>query len=147
MHSFITSTCIFLFVCMHYLSIPGLFIGAMDENGFAFKSGKFQHNDRILACNGIDFTKPKDHTEPVKVIFNRMAQGHLLRIAVGRTVSSPEATDNGGAEVEADDNGRKIPFVVVDLGGHHHFLYHIILCHESPPPPPSQNLLFGIQKI
>ena len=29
----------------------------MDENGFAAKSQKLQINDRILACNGVDFTK------------------------------------------------------------------------------------------
>ena len=35
----------------------GVFIGAMDENGFAAKSGRLQVQDRILACNGVDFTK------------------------------------------------------------------------------------------
>ena len=34
-----------------------MFIGAMDENGFAVKSEKLKINDRILACNGVDFTK------------------------------------------------------------------------------------------
>ena len=35
----------------------GVFIGGMDENGFAMKSEKLKINDRILACNGVDFTK------------------------------------------------------------------------------------------
>ena len=35
----------------------GVFIGAMEENGFAMKSEKLKINDRILACNGVDFTK------------------------------------------------------------------------------------------
>ena len=35
----------------------GVFIGAMEENGFAMKSEKLKVNDRILACNGVDFTK------------------------------------------------------------------------------------------
>ena len=35
----------------------GVFIGAMDESGFAAKSQKLKTNDRILACNGVDFTK------------------------------------------------------------------------------------------
>ena len=39
------------------LSDLGVFIGAMNENGFAAKSEKLKINDRILACNGVDFTK------------------------------------------------------------------------------------------
>ena len=35
----------------------GVFIGGMDESGFAAKSEKLKINDRILACNGVDFTK------------------------------------------------------------------------------------------
>ena len=35
----------------------GVFIGGMDDNGFAAKSEKLKINDRILACNGVDFTK------------------------------------------------------------------------------------------
>ena len=35
----------------------GVFIGAIDGNGFAAKSNKLQVCDRILACNGVDFTK------------------------------------------------------------------------------------------
>lgn len=75
----------------------------MDENGFAFKSGKFHYNDRILGCNGVDFTR-KDHSEPVKDIFNRMAQEPVLKIAIGRGVGIPIATDNGGTE-EINENG------------------------------------------
>ena len=45
----------------------------MDENGVAFKSGKVHYNDCVLGCNGVDFTW-KDHPEPIKDIFNMMAQ-------------------------------------------------------------------------
>ena len=77
----------------------------MDENGCAFKSGKFHYNDRILGCNGVDFTR-KGHSEPVKDIFNRMAQEPVLKIAIGRGhgVGIPIATDNGGTK-EIDENG------------------------------------------
>lgn len=34
----------------------GVFIGEMDSDGFAAKSGELQLFDRILACNGEDFT-------------------------------------------------------------------------------------------
>ena len=74
------------------LSDLGVFIGAMDENGFAFKSGKLQYNDRILACNGVDFTK--EHTiEQVKDIFYQMTQQPLLRMAISRGVTLPEVDD------------------------------------------------------
>lgn len=34
----------------------GVFIGELDSNGFAAKSRELQLFDRILACNGEDFT-------------------------------------------------------------------------------------------
>lgn len=82
-----------------------MFIGAMDEDGAAFKSSKFHTNDRILACNGVDFTK--DHSEPVKDIFNRMSQEPLLRIAIGREVGIPTHVDvnNGGTKEGINDDG------------------------------------------
>ena len=79
------------------LSDLGVFIGAMDENGFAFKSGKLQYNDRILACNGVDFTK--EHTmEQVKDIFYQMTQQPLLRMAISRGVTLPEVDDSQAAD-------------------------------------------------
>ena len=39
----------------------GVFIGAMDANGFAAKSGKLHVLDRVLACNGVDFTKERNN--------------------------------------------------------------------------------------
>lgn len=35
----------------------GVFIGALDQDGFAGKSGNLCVSDRILACNGEDFTQ------------------------------------------------------------------------------------------
>ena len=67
----------------------------MDENGFAFKSGQLQFNDRILACNGVDFMK-EHTTQQVKDIFYEMAQEPLLRMAISRGVSLLDA--------EADDS-------------------------------------------
>ena len=79
------------------LSDLGVFIGAMDENGFAFKSGKLQFNDRILACNGVDFTK--EHTmEQVKDIFYQMTQQPLLRMAISRGVTLPDVDDSRAAD-------------------------------------------------
>ena len=71
----------------------GVFIGEMDESGFAFKSGKLQYNDRVLACNGVDFTK-EHTTQQVKDIFYQMAQEPLLRMAISRGMTLPEAGDN-----------------------------------------------------
>ena len=44
----------------HTHSDLGVFIGAMDVNGFGAKSGKLQMLDRVLACNGVDFTKERN---------------------------------------------------------------------------------------
>ena len=71
----------------------GVFIGEMNENGFAFKSGKLQYNDRVLACNGVDFTK-EHTTHQIKHIFYQIAQEPLLRMAISRVVTLPEAEDN-----------------------------------------------------
>ena len=84
-----------------------MFIGAMDEDGVAFKSGKFHCNDRILACNGVDFTQ-MDTPEPIKDIFNKMAQKPVLRIAIGRGVGIPMATDNERNKEEIKENGRNL---------------------------------------
>ena len=84
-------------------SISGIFISAMDEDGAAFKSGKFHNNDRILACNGIDFTR-KDHSEPIKDIFSRMAKMPVLRIAIGRGVGITMDTDNERNKEEIGKN-------------------------------------------
>ena len=34
-----------------------MFIESLDDEGFAAKSGKLAPSDRILACNGEDFTQ------------------------------------------------------------------------------------------
>ena len=93
----------------YYFSAPGVFVGTMDKNGFAFKSGKLHYMDRILACNGVDFTR-KNHSEPVKDIFYRMAKEPLLRIAIGRGVHIPVTADNGGTKEEPNENGRNLKF-------------------------------------
>ena len=79
----------------------GVFIGEMDESGFAFKSGKLQYNDRVLACNGVDFTK-EHTTQQVKDIFYQMAQEPLLRMAISRGMTLPEA---GDSKTPADAQG------------------------------------------
>ena len=84
---------------MHLSSDLGVFIGRMDENGFAFKSGKMQCNDRILACNGVDFTK-EHTTQQVKDIFYQMAQEPLLRMAISRGVSLPEGDPDDSRDGE-----------------------------------------------
>ena len=71
----------------------------MDENGFAFKSGKLQFNDRILACNGVDFTK-EHTTQQVKDIFYEMAQEPLLRMAISRGVSLLDTEANDSRDEE-----------------------------------------------
>ena len=76
----------------------------MDENGFAFKSGKLQYNDRVLACNGVDFTK-EHTTQQVKDIFYQMAQEPLLRMAISRGVTLPEAEDNNKTPADASGDG------------------------------------------
>lgn len=55
----------------------------MDQNGFAAKSGKLQAQDRILACNGCDFTKNMTNSH-VEAIFTEMIQEPLLRMAISR---------------------------------------------------------------
>lgn len=55
----------------------------MDQNGFAAKSGKLQVQDRILACNGCDFTKNMTNSH-VEAIFTEMIQEPLLRMAISR---------------------------------------------------------------
>ncbi len=59
----------------------------MDPNGFAAQSGKLQHQDRILACNGIDFTKEMTNSR-VEEVFTQMAQHPLLRLAISRGAQS-----------------------------------------------------------
>ena len=80
----------------------------MDENGFAFKSGKLQYNDRVLACNGVDFTK-EHTTQQVKDIFYQMAQQPLLRMAISRGVSLPEVDDvrSGDSHVTGEDGDER----------------------------------------
>ena len=60
-----------------------MYIAAMDENGFAAKSGKLQVQDRILACNGTDFTKNMTNRR-VEEIFTAMLKEPLLRMAISR---------------------------------------------------------------
>ncbi len=64
-----------------------MFIGDMDSTGFAAQSGKLQHQDRILACNGIDFTKEMTNSK-VEEIFTEMSQQPLLRLAISRGAQS-----------------------------------------------------------
>ena len=34
----------------------GVFVGGLEKGGVAARSGKLSSSDRILACNGMDFT-------------------------------------------------------------------------------------------
>lgn len=61
----------------------GVYIAMMDEEGFAAKSGKLQVQDRILACNGCDFTKDIPNSK-VEEIFSEMIREPLLRLAISR---------------------------------------------------------------
>lgn len=40
-----------------FLSDLGVYIDGMEPGCFAARSGKLMIHDRILACNGVDFTK------------------------------------------------------------------------------------------
>lgn len=60
-----------------------MFIASMDESGFAAKSGKLQIQDRILACNGCDFTKNMTNKH-VEEVFTEMMKDPLLRMAISR---------------------------------------------------------------
>lgn len=62
----------------------GIFIAALDENGFAAESKNLQINDRILACNGADFTKISNDKAIKKL--NEMMDEPVLRIALSRPV-------------------------------------------------------------
>lgn len=55
----------------------------MDPDCFAAKSGKLQVQDRILACNGTDFTKNMTN-QRVEEIFTAMLKEPLLRMAISR---------------------------------------------------------------
>lgn len=61
----------------------GVYIAAMDQDGFAAKSGKLQVQDRILACNGCDFTKDMPNSR-VEEIFSDMLHEPLLKMAISR---------------------------------------------------------------
>lgn len=61
----------------------GIYIASIDPEGIAAKSGKLQVLDRILACNGCDFTKGMSNTR-VEEIVTDMLKAPLLKMAVGR---------------------------------------------------------------
>lgn len=61
----------------------GVYIAVMDQDGFAAKSGKLQVQDRILACNGCDFTKDMPNSR-VEEIFSDMLHEPLLKMAISR---------------------------------------------------------------
>jgi C-terminal processing protease CtpA/Prc len=60
-----------------------VYIAVMDQDGFAAKSGKLQVQDRILACNGCDFTKDMPNSR-VEEIFSEMLVEPLLKMAISR---------------------------------------------------------------
>ena len=74
----------------------------MDENGFAIKSGKLQVHDRILACNGCDFTKDMKNSE-VEEIFTEMIKEPLLRMAISRG-GMKNAFQNAGVNGTNEDS-------------------------------------------
>ena len=74
----------------------GVFIGGMDDDGFAAKSGKLQYQDRILACNGVDFTKDLSNHR-VEELFLEMSQDPLLRMAISRGINIDELQNDGNS--------------------------------------------------
>ena len=79
-----------------------MFIGSLSKDGFAAKSGKVQMCDRILACNGIDFTK--ESNARVEELFVKMCQEPLLRMAVSRGLQQtalPQSTPASFSEQPA----------------------------------------------
>jgi len=81
----------------------------MDESGFAAKSGKLQVLDRVLACNGVDFTKERNTT--VEQLFLQMTQEPLLRMAISRGVplNLSELQGDVGGEGERVVEGEETP--------------------------------------
>ena len=71
--------CVVVCVCRDL----GVYIANMDDNGFAAKSGKLRVMDRILACNGCDFTKSMPSRQ-VEDVFGKMVREPLLRMAISR---------------------------------------------------------------
>ena len=74
----------------------------MDQDGFAARSGKLQLQDRILACNGVDFTKELTNSR-VEEIFTQMSREPLLRMAISRGAQTDiqytqSASQDEGAE-------------------------------------------------
>ena len=60
-----------------------MYIASIDPEGFAAKSGKLQVQDRILACNGVDFTKDMSNSEVEQVVLE-MIKSPMLKMAVSR---------------------------------------------------------------
>ncbi len=88
------------------------------SNGFAAQSGKLQHQDRILACNGVDFTKEMTNSR-VEEVFTQMSKEPLLRMAISRGAQSdlpymlvpPEVgvVPEGGIKVETEPETPSTP--------------------------------------
>ena len=90
-----------LFV-LHMCSDLGVYIAGMVEGQFAAKSGSLQLMDRILACNGCDFTK-RMSSEQVEEVFGKMVHEPLLRMAISRgglKSTLQKSTELGGADRE-----------------------------------------------
>lgn len=92
-HSIISSPCL---PCRDV----GVYIASIDPEGFAAKSGKLQVQDRILACNGVDFTKDMSNSQ-VECIVTEKMQLPLLKMAISRGAfrGSLQATGGSGFEV------------------------------------------------
>lgn len=101
----------FFFVCV--CSDLGVYIASMVEGQFAAKSGSVQVMDRILACNGVDFTKSMSSVQ-VEEIFSKMVHEPLLRMAVSR--GGFKSTLQKSTEVDSSRN-EEVGGASVDVGG------------------------------
>ena len=104
------------------------------SNGFAALSGELQHQDRILACNGVDFTKEMTNAR-VEEVFTQMSKEPLLRMAISRGAQSnlpylhvPQevgVTSEEGVKVETEPGTPSTPKIgtVTISYFHEYFLY------------------------
>ena len=49
--------------CFYFDRDLGVFVGGLEKGGVAARSGKLSTSDRILACNGMDFTDENMNNE------------------------------------------------------------------------------------
>eukprot|EP00731_Ephydatia_muelleri_P034560 Em0065g21a len=63
----------------------GVFVGGLEKGGVAARSGKLSTSDRILACNGMDFTDENMNNEQVEhLLMDMLVKDSRLRMAISR---------------------------------------------------------------